>query len=282
MKNEIMAIFTRTPLHVGAGGSVGVVDSPIQRERHTRMPVIPGSGLKGVLADLWNEDLEMAGKELKRKKDSDVAKLFGQQKDEKRDTKDNAGGLLIGEARVLAFPVRSAKGAFAWITCPLALARYKRDSKKEFQIPAMPAEDECLASDENVKLNDCVILEEYKFKVVGDTDVWTHLKDLSDDEVWGNINERFVVVSDEIFSYFCENACEVVTRIKVDDESGTVADGALFNQEQAPSETMFYSVIGETESGLLDRLSAKLAENGNVIQVGGDATIGLGYCGVKL
>jgi CRISPR-associated protein Cmr4 len=183
---------------------------------------------------------------------------------------------------VLAFPVRSAKGAFAWITSPLALARFKRDSKKEFQIPAVLAEDECFASHKNVKLKDCVILEEYKFKVVGETDAWTHLQDLSDDEVWRNISERFVVVSDEIFSYFCENACEVVTRIKVDDETGTVADGALFNQEQAPSETMFYSVVGEKKDGLLDKLSAKLAENGDVIQIGGDATIGLGYCGVKL
>ena len=56
MKKQIMSIFTRTPMHVGAGSSVGIVDLPIIRERHTDYPVIPGSSLKGVLADLWQEE----------------------------------------------------------------------------------------------------------------------------------------------------------------------------------------------------------------------------------
>ena len=55
MEKQIFAIFTRTPLHVGAGNSVGAIDSPVMRERHTRIPIIPGSSLKGVLADLWND-----------------------------------------------------------------------------------------------------------------------------------------------------------------------------------------------------------------------------------
>ena len=57
MEPRILTIFTRTPLHVGAGASVGAVDLPIVRERHTRFPVIPGTSLKGVLADLWLYDV---------------------------------------------------------------------------------------------------------------------------------------------------------------------------------------------------------------------------------
>ena len=52
MQTKIMSIFTRTPLHVGCGSSVGAVDQPVVRERHTGYPVIPGSAIKGVLADL--------------------------------------------------------------------------------------------------------------------------------------------------------------------------------------------------------------------------------------
>ena len=48
-----LLIFTRTPLHVGAGSSVGAIDQPIQRERHTGFPIIPGSSLKGCFADQW-------------------------------------------------------------------------------------------------------------------------------------------------------------------------------------------------------------------------------------
>ena len=97
MKKQIFAIFTRTPLHVGAGNSVGAIDSPVMRERHTRIPIIPGSSLKGVLADLWNDE--------NFKRTSDGEELFG-----KTDSKAaKAGQLLVGESRVLAFPVRSAK-----------------------------------------------------------------------------------------------------------------------------------------------------------------------------
>lgn len=60
MQTKIMSIFTRTPLHVGCGSSVGAVDQPVVRERHTGYPVIPGSAIKGVLADLWNEPKKQA------------------------------------------------------------------------------------------------------------------------------------------------------------------------------------------------------------------------------
>src|SRR5438093_7184204 len=110
-------LFTHTPLHIGAGQSVGYVDLPIQREPHTRIPIVPGSALKGVLRD--RDEFDAATK----------ARLFGHEFGETDSAKFKAGELLIGEARVLCFPVRSAKGSFAWITCPLALARYVRDAK---------------------------------------------------------------------------------------------------------------------------------------------------------
>lgn len=306
METQIMTLFTRTPVHVGAGNSVGAIDSPVMRERHTSIPIVPGSSLKGVLADFWTEDLENGGsKKLFRGEETDAAWLFGQQSDDN----PGAGALLIGEARVLAFPVRSAKGSFAWITCPLALSRFARDAGVDLQIPAEIGEDECLAS-ETLTLEGKVILEEYCFKNKGQSEVWQNLANLTEDAVWKNLKERFAVVNDEIFSYFVEHACEVVTRIRIDDETGVVAAGALFNQEQVPSETMFYACIGaqrqkkKTENGerkteegevgeenspeprdagaALAALKEKLDDSGNVIQVGGDETTGLGYCTVSL
>ena len=38
-----------SPVHMGAGSAVGAIDNPIQREVHTRYPVIAGSGLKGAV-----------------------------------------------------------------------------------------------------------------------------------------------------------------------------------------------------------------------------------------
>ena len=296
MKFRTLVLFTRTPLHVGAGNSVGVVDSPVMRERHTRTPIIPGSSLKGVLADLWNGDKKEAPaptekdpNKTKTIRGDESCALFGS------DDEDAAasGALLVGEARALAFPLRSAKGGFAWITSPHALRKFARDTGKT--LPALPkiTDGKCLApkpkeSDVVVAGKNAVVLEEYRLDKTGDVpaDVLGALKALHDDAVWQEVARRLVVVNDELFSYFVENACEVVTRIRVSDETGTVDGGALFNQEQVPSETLFYALVGDAEKknapDALTKLGDKLASVGNVIQVGGDATIGLGFCAVKL
>lgn len=274
MNKHFITLFAQSPVHVGAGNSVGAVDSPVMRERHTRIPVIPGSALKGVISDLWQG---------KRADNSDAILLFGSE-----DAKSaSAGQLLIGEARVLAFPLRSAKKSFAWITCPLALERFRRDSGLDFEIPTLSNEEHCWAPDD-LKLNDQIVLEEYTFMVKNNTaKLAAALKNITDDKLWESLTERLVLVTDEIFSFFVENACEIVARIGIDDEKGTVKAGALFNQEQVPSETLFYfPVTAENKKDMdaetaLSRLKEKLAENGNMIQVGGDETIGLGFCEVK-
>jgi len=292
METKIMTIFTRTPLHVGAGSSVGAVDQPVIRERHTRFPIIPGSAIKGVLADLWNnERIQAINKEGQPKNDKDgkpvmirtgsALELFGS------DDNDNssAGHLLVGEARVIAFPVRSAKGSFAWITCPLALSRFERDANVQLNVDKIEGltENQCVAAD-GVILDGHVILEEYCFQSIKKdiSAITNELEKYGDDPVWSEVADRLVVVNDEMFSYFVENACEVVTRTRINDETGTVDGGALFNQEQVPSETMFYAVFGETMANCLDVLQKKLSASGNILQIGGDGAIGIGYCTVKL
>jgi CRISPR-associated protein Cmr4 len=283
MNKMIMTLFARTPVHVGAGNSVGAVDSPIQRERHTRIPIIPGSSLKGVLADLWPEDMEKVKRGEKevlvRKIGSTEESLFGQEENKNEGRVASSGALLIGEARVLAFPVRSAKGMFAWITCPLALHRFKREWNAAFTVPEI-GKEEAMAFDA-LKLKGQVVLEEYNFNAPQEppTEIVEAFKPLvPNDSVWSGIKEQLVIVSDEIFQHFCEHACEVVTRIKINDETGTVDGSALFNQEQVPSETLFYTLVLATgKDDALQALRAKLEEQ-QWLQVGGGATIGLGFC----
>src|ERR1035441_1322139 len=110
--SRILYLFTRTPLHVGAGSSVGAIDQPIQRERHTGFPIIPGSSVKGVLRG----HLSILG-------ETSLNDLFGQGGD---GDNSSAGKISFGEARLLAFPVRSAKGAFALATSALSLQQIGR------------------------------------------------------------------------------------------------------------------------------------------------------------
>ena len=277
MNTKLMSIFTRAPLHVGAGSSVGAVDQPVVRERHTGYPVIPGSSLKGVLADLWNVKNEKD--QMVRSTDKGFVRLFGS--DDQKDP--GAGKLLIGEGKLLAFPVRSAKGCWAWLTSPLALERFARDKRMPLDVPSV-AENAVLAS-ASLRLSDKVILEEFPLAVSGEVpkEIVDAFKELLDENLWkDNVAAHLVVVSDEIFAYFVKNACEIANHNRIDDKTGVVADGALFSQENVPSETLFYAVFSAREEGDLAKLEAKVAAENNLLQIGADMTTGLGWCTVAL
>ncbi|HNQ74170.1 MAG TPA: type III-B CRISPR module RAMP protein Cmr4 [Verrucomicrobiota bacterium] len=330
MQTRLLYLFTRTPLHVGAGDSVGPIDQPIIRERHTGFPIIPASSLKGTFADAWDAELEQEGKKFLRvtaKKNEmdqyvpdemkDAAWLFGSNNDKVAFT----GALQFCEARLLAFPIRSAKGSFAWITCPLILERASRDGVvnktlvPQFPKPAAGQLDQCdehafFAANGPLALGNKIVLEEYTFTHTGELPeglAAALAQLLTDDPVWQEVTSRLVVLSDGMMSFFAQNACEVAQHVRISDETGTAEGGALFNQENVPSETLFYSILhafdertankangerrkaneainafqGKDKEGH-DQSDKPGVRDGSVFQFGGDASTGLGYCTVKL
>ena len=273
MNTRIMTIFTRTPLHVGCGSSVGAVDSPVARERHTRFPIIPGSSIKGVLADLW----------LEKHKRTEDGKIFFGEDDCKADAR--AGTLAFGEARLLAFPVRSAKGCFAFITSPLCLERFKRDAGIDLPVPRLENGQTCLAGrDVTFAEREAVVLEEYRFEKKGDfPGEWAKkLSSLGDDAVLNGGQNRFVLVHDEDMSFFAENACQISQHVSIDSVTGTAAEDKLFNQEEVPSETLFYAPITELRTDVDYARFADKMDKSPLVQFGGKGTTGIGYCSVKL
>jgi CRISPR-associated protein Cmr4 len=293
---KILYVFTRTPLHVGAGASVGAIDQPVQRERHTGFPIIPGSSLKGSFADQWNDTLETegAGEKTKRVRGASTsAWLFGS------DNPNHAfaGALNFSEARVLAFPIRSAKGSYGWITCPLMLQRAKRDGVIFSAIPAEPKDDQAVfKSDGPLSLpENRIVLEEYCFKHKEGypSDVASELARLVADELFQSITERLVVLSNGMMSHFAATACEVAQHVRISDETGTAEGTGLFNQENVPADTLFYSILSATAGrgaafkekqpeDALREFAAKVSASKNVFQFGGDASTGLGFTSVTI
>jgi CRISPR-associated protein Cmr4 len=305
MQTKPLFIFTRTPLHVGAGASVGAIDQPVQRERHTGFPIIPASSLKGSFADHWNDSLakEETNGDQKAKRVrvtkadtiTEAAWLFGSDNDKRAF----AGSLLFSEARVLTFPIRSAKGSYAWITCPLMLQRAARDGVLSSTIPLEPEDNQAIfKTDGYLALADSkVVLEEYCFSQTGtypDT-LAAELAGLIDDELFKSITDRLVILSNGMMSHFVSTTCEIAQHVRISDETGTAEEGGLFNQENVPSETLFYSVLSATKSRVpvgelkdkpaseaLTAFEAKLKEAHHTFQFGGDASTGLGFCTVTL
>ena len=48
-KTAALFLYAVSPVHMGAGQAVDVIDNPIQRERHTGHPCFAGSGIKGAV-----------------------------------------------------------------------------------------------------------------------------------------------------------------------------------------------------------------------------------------
>lgn len=290
MSQHLLTLYTRTPLHVGCGSSVDVVDLPIARERITNFPVIPASGFKGVMRE--------AGRQHFSKDDSKVRLLFGENRKLNNDPEKGdliearAGCVQFMEAKLLAFPVRSLRGCFAWLTCPAAVLRYQRDTGTSFPVPGL-AQGHALAGSE-VSEGGHVYFEEYT--LVADADkagdaaelpqVVAALTKLSTDPLWQTkLGARLAVISDEDFQHFATTCTEVVQRIAIDPATRTVKGTGLFSQENIPCEALFYTVLTllptrEAERADLFADLTALLKATPTLQIGGDETTGHGFCAI--
>jgi CRISPR-associated protein Cmr4 len=120
-KNRLDVFYhVKSSLHVGTGDVLGLVDLPIQREKHTSFPKIESSSLKGAIRNHFESVL----KEDKKTVDD----LFGPEDADQENAK--MGLVAFTDAKILLFPVKSIKGVFALITCPFILKRYYEDTEE--------------------------------------------------------------------------------------------------------------------------------------------------------
>ncbi|MBM3838173.1 MAG: type III-B CRISPR module RAMP protein Cmr4 [Verrucomicrobia bacterium] len=278
---RILYLFTRTLLHVGAGASVGAIDQPIIRERHTGFPVIPGTALKGVLAD---EEPFLKKSGSGKWERTDVGReIFGDERTDGENTR--AGSVSFGEAKLLAFPVRSGRGCFAWLTCPIILKRWAREARLSLSLQPDQEPKNNEAYFDKATLGDKAIFEDYiyvwkgEFPSNGQTGAWlTQLGKVLTDAVWkDSCSKHLALVNDEALAHFVRAASEVSQHVRIDDETGTQFHGALFNQENVPAEALFFAPLVELRPGALAKITPPA-----VIQIGGDATTGLGYCSAEM
>lgn len=186
MQTRLLYLFTRTPLHVGAGSSVGAIDQPIVRERHTGFPIIPGSSLKGVLADAHGATSSPTADR------SDVnRRLFGSTR--ANDNQAFAGSISFGEGKLLLFTVRTTQGCFAWITCPLVLSRWgSARNQTALQVPNF-APQEVLADATTVALGQKAVFEDSVVTVASAVPapvIEAVTEIFKEDGIWGQSAER--------------------------------------------------------------------------------------------
>lgn len=286
-------LLCESPLHVGSGADLGIVDLPIQRERHTGFPKVESSSFKGAA----REAIET--KAVRNASDSKEAlanlvkinKVFGYDDDPVRHDINKqqlenefstfiggrqevntsfAGAIGFTDARLLLFPMKSVKGVFAWITCRRVLQQFEADMRialgDTFKIPAL--HDGSLANDGTYLLSDRssiiyhnhVVLEDYTFPVTEVKKDGLPINHEGENTRLGHwlakhicptnftywqekMKHDIVILPDDDFADFVTLSTEVITRTKIDNGTGTVADGALFTEEYLPSESVLYNLI---------------------------------------
>lgn len=292
---KLLFYYATSPVHMGAGQAVGAIDNPIQREVHTEHPLIAGSGIKGALRHHLQRQWNGKGEWIKR--------MFGP---ETANASEHAGALSFTDAAMVAFPVRCAKRAYVYATCPTALARLQRLAEAAglacTWTVAQPGENQTLVASTAALSKDRLLLEVFDFEATADPNVtaiagWIaqHALPAGGSHDWfrGKVEKDLVVLTDADFGHFVRHATVVEPHVRINNDSGTADSGGLFYTECLPPESLLAGLAlasiervtkGKTAEWKAEDILARLlsgAEGADgidhkLVQFGGDATTGRG------
>ena len=290
-EQKALFLYCVSPIHMGAGTAIGLIDNPIQRERHTEYPLFAGSGLKGAirqhLAKSWEEEL--------------LDRIFGPENSE------YAGAISFGDAQLVAFPVRCTKRAYVYATSPTALARTHRQLELLHTVPnwTIPEiqEGNCgivqgskLAEGNNNRLN----LEVFQYSATENQELkkvaeWLANHALPQSNAYNFFRNKLktdlVLLPDEDFTHFVKNATMVEPHVRINNETGTADSGGLFYTENLPPESLLLAPLmasverkaynkamsaQEVVKKVLNGVDGQKCLNDLCLQIGGDATVGRG------
>jgi CRISPR-associated protein Cmr4 len=257
------------------------------------MPFVPGSSVKGVL--------RQARRRPGSAEDGRSLAVFGPSRPENGVAGDvpleHAGALVVGDARLLALPVRSFLGTFALVTSPLLLRLALRDlspGRADLRVPALPRGERAarVGSPSINHLNGRhVYLEELDLPAAKDpaVDAWADAIAGALPEDGPPVAERLCVVDDDTMTFLWETATQVDTRVAIDGARGVVTEGALWTEESLPPETLLIGLLAahgslrsQESMSPADVLAHAVHGQGELLQFGGKATVGRGRCLLRL
>lgn len=300
MTTCLTLVHAMSPVHAGTGQSVGAIDLPIARERPTGIPLVPGSSIKGALrarSVARGEDAKQITRD-----------VFGP---ETAESSEHAGSVQFSDVQLLLLPVRSVRGTFAWVTSRFLLQRFARNAKEAGfdlgTLPGEPGEGGCVVIGQTLTVqagNDRkVVFEDLDFKVetaqeaslrgfvekLGEMlfpDGSTDAKDWRE-----SLRDRICLIHDDMMAFLLETGTEVSAHIRLDNETKTVAKGALWYQESLPAESVLTGIVTAANvnaaNGRSKRDAGELINHvkdltQHIVQLGGKATVGQGSCFVRI
>lgn len=299
----VLGLYTLSPTHYGTGQTTGAVDLPIARDAATGFPVLPATGIKGVLRDVAERTDGLNSK---------IKDLFGPTIGGEDSESLTTGRLAFTEARLIAYPARSLSQPFLHVTCPLILDGLARDVRATGADGLLPPDRLAVEAARGAKVADpaldgqAVVLEDliYPAEQVAHDKAVENVANLLDTllpmvekATRDRLRRGLVIIPDADFGALMQSAVPVHARVQLtsgkttdkyeNKESGTIESGNLWYEEVLPSDCLFAALIGERRSraggsngedkGTLADLLAQ-ADAFRVLQIGGNETVGQGLC----
>jgi CRISPR-associated protein Cmr4 len=204
-----------------------------------------------------------------------LAKIFGVAGEGAEEGKEvGAGKVLFSDAFIVLFPVKSAKGVFSLTTCPYVINRFFELLGIDQRVKDVPEGKVKVLNTKDHKnlINNKLLLEEFVFEVE-ESEELKKFVELVGTFVGEEKKQRIVCVNDTDFMDFVSNYTEVQTHIKINLDTGTVEERALWTEEYVPAESVFaFSLV------FLENIDFTPP---TTFHLGGDITTGKGFVKVQ-
>lgn len=256
----VFLVYTLSPLHAGIGQSIGKVDLPIEREKHTTYPCVYATGLKGALKKYCDKNNGL-----------DIKLFFGDESDPA-----GMGGAIFTDLKILLFPVRSSKDCFKWVTCNHVLERFKRDltivsyDSSGLSNLSLTNAAPILDGSFDPQNQNHVILEDFVFTYqnIDASQKFLHGS-------WDVLKDNVYTIENGLFKYFVNHATQIIARNKL--KENKTSDN-LWYEETLPADTVLYSFIKPSVANQANLSDLKTVLDNKICQIGGNETVGYGIC----
>ena len=253
MKTVLFFINTLSNLHVGSGEiNYGLVDNLIQRDPVTKLPTINSSSLKGALREHFEKYSD---------KKIDVCRLFGSEPKAKPEDR-MTGSLRFFDADLVSISARTTGGVpFVSVSSKENLSRIWR-RLETFGVKAQFLDN----------ISNLPKTQNNKEQTVRIEDLRSECLYATVDKYKSIVGERIAIVDDPDLNAICDNEhLPVISRNCLEDGISS----NLFYEQVLPRYSHLCTVVMGPEADL--NVFCQALE-GQVVQIGGNATIGYGYC----
>lgn len=287
MTEFLLYLYAESPVHTGAADSVDVLDLPVQREVTTGYPVIWGQSLKGALRqearDRWPA--------------SRVTEVFGSEAGDEAPGGTTPGQLAVGDAQLAAMPVPALRRTFAWLTTDVALGRLARKyaalGRSAPRVPEVRSEAGAAAHSAwtgaaGEVLGPLVVplgsapsqeLQQWARLLAADAlqrgEPFRPFRD--------KLGRDLVLAGSDVAPSLLRECTEQSVRIQLNPDTKRVENGPFYS-EYLPAETILAASL--TLRGRADTAENRAAlaslMDGELLQVGGDETVGKGLVWARL